>query len=687
MKPRINNQLPNNLPQLQNLIKKDPLSYYDEFLQQQRHFQSLVDVLQLQPSRPFKEFDELVVFLAQVSHCYGKELAHFPEQLMTILKTHAPILDPDTRTTLCKALILLRNKNILAPTSLLELFFQLLNCHDKELRKFLQAHIITDIKNVNSKHKNAKLNINLQNFMFTMLKDNHATAAKMSLDIMIDLYRKNVWNDSKTVNVIAMALFSKIARILVAALTFFLGKGDDDKNDSDSDNDDDNTPSIREVTMANRINKKSRKRQKQLTRVKNLVKKHKTKEKAPVFNFSALHLINDPQSLAEKLFSRLEGMTERFEVKVMTMDLISRLIGIHQLFVFNFYPFLQRFLQPHQREVTKLLLFAAQSAHELVPPDVLEPVLMTIANNFVAESNSSEVVAVGLNAIRELCARCPLVMSSELLQDLSQYKNNKDKSIAMSSRALIHLYRAINPGLLSKKDKGKPMVAGKEHKVLSYGEVDVKEFVPGAEVLPEEKADDDEDVWESASSDGDGDDSDGEWIDVHHSSDEEGAVSSENAASTQLSVSEKEEKAAAVSQGRILSQDDFHKIRVAQLAKMMQPVAPKGSAQKRKATTSIDASLLEKKELLSLAEIENIHKKPRHDKESRLATVMAGREGREKFGRKKRMNPHASTSNKEKAKKKAFSMVIHKVKKKNKRSFRDKQIALRNALLKQKRMK
>lgn len=42
-------------------------------------------------------------------------------------------------------------------------------------------------------------------------------------------------------------------------------------------------------------------------------------------------------------------MNERFEVKVMALDVISRLIGIHQLFIFNFYPYLNRFLQPHQR--------------------------------------------------------------------------------------------------------------------------------------------------------------------------------------------------------------------------------------------------------------------------------------------------------------------------------------------------
>ncbi|GAB6022867.1 Protein SDA1 [Chamberlinius hualienensis] len=680
---KINNQLPNNLPQLQNLIKKDPESYYEEFLQQYRHFQSRLEVFHLQPKEYSKAFDESIMFLAQVSYCYPNDLADYHEKLMTILKNEAQIMDPEMRTTICKALILMRNRNLVAPTELLKLFFDMLHCHDKSLRKFLQTHIITDIKNVNSKHKNAKLNTCLQNFMFSMLKDDFATASKMSLDIMIELYRKNIWNDAKTVNVITLALFSKIARIVVAALTFFLGRDEDDeKKDGDDSSSDDDCPTVKDVAMANRVNKKSKKRQKKLDQTKRVIKKHKNEKKAPVFNFSALHLIHDPQELAEKLFHRLEGMTERYEVKILIINLISRLIGVHELHVFNFYPFLQRFLLPHQREVTKLLVFAAQSAHELVPPDIIEGVLNTIAMNFVAESNSHEVVAVGLNAIRELCARCPLAMSAELLSDISRYKNNKSKSIAMAAKSVIQLYRVLNPNLLHKKDKGRPTQGTVNLEAREFGQISAKDYIPGTEVLPEEEEEpvkkEGED-WESTSEDEDG--SDGEWIDIIHSDDEQAKPVSDN-----LTHEEREMKAAAVSQGRILSQEEFQKIRVNQLAAMVEPAKGRGGANKRKPEESTE--IFEKKELVRLSEIERIHKKPRHDKESRLATVQAGREGREKFGKIfKRMNPHASTNNKEKAKNKAFSMIRHKMKKKNKRSFREKQIALRNALIKRKKMK
>lgn len=100
-----------------------------------------------------------------------------------------------------------------------------------------------------------------------------------------------------------------------------------------------------------------------------------------------------------------------------------------------------RFLQPHQRQVTRVLQFAAQSSHSLVPGEMIEPVLKTIANNFITERNSSDVMAIGLNAVREICSRCPLAMGEDLLRDLVMYKAYKEKSVMMAARSLIVLYR------------------------------------------------------------------------------------------------------------------------------------------------------------------------------------------------------------------------------------------------------
>ncbi|XP_005798693.1 protein SDA1 homolog [Xiphophorus maculatus] len=681
MPGRQSNKLPNNLPQLQNLIKRDPQSYVDEFLQQYRHYQSNVEIFKLQPDKANKDLAELVMFLSQVAHCYTQQLSTFPRDLSELLRSYHTIIEPELRMTFCKALILLRNKDLIDPTILLELFFELLRCHDKLLRKTLYTHIVTDIKNINARHKNNKINTTLQNFMYTMLRDSNPIAAKISLDVMAELYKRNIWNDAKTVNVITTACFSKVTKILVGGLKFFLGKDEDEKNESDSESENEGT-SARDLMIKYSTGKKTTKNKKKLEKAMKVLKKHKKKKKPEVFNFSAIHLIHDPQDFSEKLLKQLESSKERFEVKIMMMELISRLVGIHELFLFNFYPFIQRFLQPHQREVTKILLCAAQASHQLVPPEVIEPVIMTIANNFVTDRNSGEVMTVGINAIREVAGRCPLAINEDLLQDLTQYKTHKDKNVMMSARGLIQLFRNLNPQLLQKKDRGRPTEASKEAKIKDYGELEAKDYIPGAEVLEveEENKEEDEDGWESASiSD---DDEDGEWVDVHHSSDEDAGEVAEKLQS--IPAEERKAKAAAVSGSRLLTQDDFKKIRLAQMAKEVN--AAPGKGQKRKMADSDNEE--DKGELLTLRHIEKLHKKPKSDKETRLATAMAGRTDRKEFMKKRtKLNPHASTSNKEKRRKKNFMMMRHSqnVRTKGKRSFREKQLALQAALLKKKK--
>ncbi|KAK5879068.1 hypothetical protein CesoFtcFv8_024412 [Champsocephalus esox] len=686
MSGRTGNKLPNNLPQLQNLIKRDPQSYVEEFQQQYRHYQSNVQIFRLQPDKPNKELADLSMFLAQVAHCYLQQLSTFPQELRELLMSHHTVLQPDLRMTFCKSLILLRNKDLIDPCGLLELFFELLRCHDKLLRKTLYLHIVADIKNINAKHKNNKVNTTLQNFMYTMLRDSNPLAAKISLDVMVELYKRNIWNDAKTVNVIVTACFSKVTKIVVAGLKFFLGKDEDEKNDSDSESEAEG-PTVRDLKVRYATGKKTTKSKKKMDKAMKVLKKHKKKKRVEVFNFSAIHLIHDPQDFSEKLLKQLEDSKERFEVKMMMMEFISRLVGIHELFLFNFYPFVQRFLQPHQREVTKILLCAAQASHQLVPPEVIEPVIMTIANNFVTDRNSGEVMTVGINAIREVTARCPLALSEDLLQDLVQYKMHKDKNVMMSAKGLIQLFRSLNPHMLHKRDRGRPTEASAEAKIKNYGELEAKDYIPGAEVLEVEEIEKDgekeQDGWESASI-SDGDD-DGEWVDVHHSGDEDTAEVAEILQN--MPVEERKVKAAAVSGSRLLTQEDFKKIRLVQLAKEIDNAPGKG--QKR---TNVDLDEEEEDnrgEVLTLRHIEKLHKKPKDDKDTRLATAKAGRSERKDFHKKhQKLNPFASTSNKEKRKTKNFMMMRHSegVRTKGKRSFRDKQIALRDSLLKKKKL-
>ncbi|KAJ1953666.1 Severe Depolymerization of Actin, partial [Dispira parvispora] len=359
--------LPTNLPQLQNLIKRDPSSYQEEFMQQWKHFESSLVLLKLKPDEESKKFSELVMFLAQVCHCYAKQCATFPDQIIELLQEQYSVLHFELRRSLVQCLILLRNKNFIPGSKTLALFFTLFRCHDKVLRELLYKHIVNDIRTANLKHKNNKLNKTLQNFMFTMLQSvntaedsnrqassqakvasggDNAMAAKKSLDVCIELYRKNVWNDAKTVNIIATACFSPVSKILATAVKFFLGCDDPEQDGSDAEDEDGDVgrprrgmADLRSMQHRQRVGKKTRSKARQYDKVLATVKRKDNQSKrVETFNFSAIHLINDPQQFADRLYGRLHQVgsqkhstVERFEVRLMVMKLISRLIGTHQL--------------------------------------------------------------------------------------------------------------------------------------------------------------------------------------------------------------------------------------------------------------------------------------------------------------------------------------------------------------------
>ncbi|CAH8532557.1 unnamed protein product [Schistosoma curassoni] len=87
--------------------------------------------------------------------------------------------------------------------------------------------------------------------------------------------------------------------------------------------------------------------------------------------------------------------------------------------------------------------------------------------------------------------------------------------------------------------------------------------------------------------------------------------------------------------------------------------------------------------LVSMSAITRLVKRPHQTKADRMESIEEGRIGREKYGFKvNRLNAYASTTNREKLKNKTFQMIKHKIRGKAKRSFQQKQIALRDHLKK-----
>ncbi|KAG6878766.1 hypothetical protein C0993_008065 [Termitomyces sp. T159_Od127] len=388
-----------NLPQLQNLIKRDPLGYKEEFLQQWNHYNSIREIFKLHPDEQAQHFRELVSFISQVATCYPKETADFPAQISSLLLESYGTLSPDTRKSLVQNLVILRNKNVISSIELLRSLFPILpRTTSPTLRSFIRKTILSDIRTANLRTKNHKLNRAVQAMLFGMVErgmedevvgdkgkfkasngsvvDGSAALngeeAMWAVILTKELWRKGIWTDAKAVTIIALGCFHPVTKVQSASVHFFLGS-DEDKADSDEDEEEE--VNVRALHHRREINKKTRSADKKLQKALNAAKKASAilDESA---NFPALQLLNDPQTFAEKLFEILNRHDKRFSLdhKILIMQLLSRVMGAHKLCVLSFYTYIVKYLTHRQLRVPAILVALAQSVHDLTPPDAVTPV-------------------------------------------------------------------------------------------------------------------------------------------------------------------------------------------------------------------------------------------------------------------------------------------------------------------------
>lgn len=140
--------------------------------------------------------------------------------------------------TLVTCLKIMRSKDNVPATTVLPVFFKLFKCKDKALRKYLHGIIVSDIKLLNKDAKNHNLNKKLQNFILSLLQDPNEDSAKRSMNVMIELYKRHIWNDDKTVNAIWTGVEHPNPKIVAAACKFFLILDYDYQSESEDSSED-----------------------------------------------------------------------------------------------------------------------------------------------------------------------------------------------------------------------------------------------------------------------------------------------------------------------------------------------------------------------------------------------------------------------------------------------------------------
>lgn len=658
-----------------------------------------------------QDFHDKVDFIAHVAECFKTETETFPDDLKEMLTEHHAILDPDVREKLVGSLVLLRRKDLVTSDDLLTTLFPILvSTPSKSLRALLYQKIVSDLRNSNSKHTNHPLNRTIQNVLSIIItSDRTSSKGVWAVRLTREMWRRQIWTDAKPVEVMKEACLADNEKVVVGGTRFFLG-GDKEREEMEDDSSDEEAVDLKRLQHQQGINKKTKKKTKQYKDAVNKVKKQERKKNQPhPLNFSALHLLHDPQGFAEQLFQKhLANTKSKLALgnKLLVLQLVTRLVGLHKLTVISLYSWFIKFLTPKQQSVTSFLASLAQATHDLVPPDAIEPLIMKIANEFVSEAAAAEVAAAGLNAIREICVRQPLAMTEALLQDLVQYRKSKDKGVMMAAKGLLSLYREVGAEMLKKRDRGKEAVMGLRSGDLvqrKFGEQEAggieglellekwmeeeRKKKRAAEGLPEEagmdedaEKEDDEfnsDDWDVESVDSS---DSGGWIAVSsEDEDEEPAAKrqrkgSSNAPelvdSSKVDAEEEIERMSKLATTTILTPADLAKLQELRLQANVDKAMGGNRSKHARELAARHAD-----DPLTAEQIELPAKLRKTTKEERLAMVKEGKPDREEhkstqaIRKSKKEAEGKSTSNKEKARKKNFLMTIGKAKMKQKRSL------------------
>ena len=408
-----------NLPALQNLLKRDQASYEDDFKAQWNHYQSLSRIIKSDigigigvdsavsarvgddPSNPsssknpgampmrmskdeHNRYLGLLAFVAQLTPSYPHIAKGFPEEIADMLLHHHSALTPDIRMSCVKSLVLLRNRDYLSSEELLRTLLPLLSLTTSAtLRQLVQRTILSDLKTANLKSQNLKLNRMAQGWLFSLIQkgieagkvastsgngvsiaeaksktaaDNRMkTEALWAVRLACELWRKHIWRDAKTVQILAEGCFHPHPKVQSSCIRFFLGDlhssentGEESDNaGSDSDEMSAQAPDMSRLKHQRKVKKKTKSGDKKVragaARAKK-INKQKQSEKEEgngQMNAVALDLLHDPQTFAEKLYDMLRIGDKKYpiELKVRIMQLLSRVMSLNKSTVLGFYSF------------------------------------------------------------------------------------------------------------------------------------------------------------------------------------------------------------------------------------------------------------------------------------------------------------------------------------------------------------
>jgi protein SDA1 len=504
-----------DLLRLSSAIKTDSEAHRDDAQQEIARLRSLTASFAADPFQSGTDFNALLKFVSLASAHYKDIFDGLPVALIELLDAHAENLNADSRREVLRTLIVLSNQKVLPPGALLDLCFRLLRTNDRALRPVIRSQILADLARGRKRKQGRDIGTKVHRLLLQALKEGSESEGGEALHLIEIIFRRKIWDENKSVVALEEACFSRYRRVAVRALHVFLSRKLPRSPDVASHANGANKTTGEEAhwrqtrvheltslrrTLTSTFTKHTRGKMKRASRIQTRIQKlmNEEEEEDPDtmesgVGWPVVRALQNPDGFARRLLRAATVGSLGYDVRILHILLCCRVTGLHKLMRYELYSFVTKYIRPHQDRVTEILAAVAVSCHSLTDPDELKPLLRVIVDQFVNDRSRPEIIAVGLNAVREICVRSPLAMEEDMLGDLTLYSRSKQKAVAQAARSIIVLYRQVNPSLLRRKERGH-MSREDAKRETKYGEEQILSRIPGARELEDELDSDDEAV-------------------------------------------------------------------------------------------------------------------------------------------------------------------------------------------------
>ncbi|GIX64073.1 SDA1 homolog [Babesia caballi] len=387
--------------------------------------------------------------------------------LIEFVKAHRKGMNGKTLKQVISTTFLLRSKRLIDIFTILPEWLSLLDLEDRDVRRRLFVFIVRDMTIVSQQLKDARVIRAIQRLFFDFLKAKSVQVQLLTCCICVEMHKRRVWRDSHTVNSIAQCALASNLKLVLAGAHFLLGtRNHFDVAFEALEDMEEEIAALEDLSKkqshpgVGSHSKKTEGRQNRIARSKKLVEKQLERRKrrlelCAVREFAAIDDLHDPQKYTERLFERCRNKDVTFGARLILLQLVSILIARHRLMVPNFYGFVLKYINHKQKLVTKILAVSAQAVHSELPSDLVEPLIKQVIDQFVSEDRANEVITVGINTLREIAARAPLMFPKETIEQVVEFRHIKNKAVAMATKSFINVYREQAPELLHPTLRGR----------------------------------------------------------------------------------------------------------------------------------------------------------------------------------------------------------------------------------------